>query len=254
MKILHVDSSITGARSVSRELSALIVAQLGGSEQHEVIYRDIVAEDLPHFTAVTAPSAHPISKAMPVLDEAQQANRDNSDAILKEFIEADTVVIGVPMYNFTLPSELKAWVDRIVIPGTTFKTGPNGPEGLAGDKRVILALARGGYYGEEAAFKAAEHAESFCARRWVSSASRPSRPSSPKGSTSPTLGRRLSRRHATPFARSRTIKLHWGPQQRFRAAERFRTCVLRLSALLATQRSCSPASGSDRPCRWQWSE
>ena len=161
MKILHVDSSITGARSVSRELSALIVAQLGGSEQHEVIYRDIVAEDLPHFTAVTAPSAHPISKAMPVLDEAQQANRDNSDAILKEFIEADTVVIGVPMYNFTLPSELKAWVDRIVIPGTTFKTGPNGPEGLAGDKRVILALARGGYYGEEAAFKAAEHAESF---------------------------------------------------------------------------------------------
>lgn len=161
MKLLHVDSSITGPRSVSRELSALIVAQLGGSEQHDVTYRDIVAEDLPHFTAVTAPSAHPISKAVPVLDEAQQAKRDNSDAILKEFIEADTVVIGVPMYNFTLPSELKAWIDRIVIPGTTFKPGPNGPEGLAGDKRVILAIARGGYYGQEAAFKSAEHAESL---------------------------------------------------------------------------------------------
>jgi FMN-dependent NADH-azoreductase len=161
MKILHVDSSITGARSVSRELSALIVARLGEREQHDVTYRDVVADDLPHFTAVTAPSAHPLSKAVPVLDQAQQAKRDASDAILKEFLEADTVVIGVPMYNFTLPSELKAWLDRIIVPGTTFKPGPNGPEGLAGGKRVILAIARGGYYGEEAAFQAAEHAESL---------------------------------------------------------------------------------------------
>ena len=161
MKILHVDSSITGERSVSRELSALIVARLGGREQHDVIYRDVVADDLPHFTAVTAPSAHPLSKAVPVLDQAQQAKRDASDAILNEFLGADTVVIGVPMYNFTLPSELKAWLDRIIVPGTTFKPGPNGPEGLAGGKRVILAIARGGYYGEEAAFQAAEHAESL---------------------------------------------------------------------------------------------
>lgn len=161
MKILHVDSSITGTRSVSRELTALIVAQLGGSDQHEITYRDVVAEDLPHFTAVAAPSAHPLANAAPALDQAQQAQRDTSDAILKEFIEADTVVIGVPMYNFTLPSVLKAWIDRIVIPGTTFTYGPNGPEGLAGEKRVILAIARGGYYGEEAAFQSAEHAESL---------------------------------------------------------------------------------------------
>ena len=160
MNILHIDSSITGARSVSRDLSALVVAQLGG-EQHDVIYRDIVAEDLPHFTALTAPSAHPLSKAVPVLDEAQQAKRDNSDAILSEFLAADIVVIGVPMYNFTIPSELKAWIDRVIIPGTTFKPGPNGPEGLAGEKRVILAIARGGYYGKESAFKSADHAESF---------------------------------------------------------------------------------------------
>ncbi len=161
MKILHIDSSITGPRSVSRELSALIVGKLGGSAEHEVTYRDIVAEDLPHFTAVTAPSAHPLSKAMPTLDEAQQAKRDNSDAILKEFVGADTVVIGVPMYNFTLPSELKAWVDRLIVPGTTFRYGANGPEGLVGDKRVILAIARGGVYGAESAFASAEHAESF---------------------------------------------------------------------------------------------
>lgn len=161
MKILHVDSSITGARSVSRELSALIVAQLGGCDQHQVTYRDLVAEDLPHFTAVTAPSAHPLSNTVSMLDQAQQTQRDESDVVLQEFIDADTVVIGVPMYNFTFSSELKAWLDRIVIPGTTFKPGPNGPEGLAGGKRVILAIARGGYYGEEGAFKAAEHAESL---------------------------------------------------------------------------------------------
>jgi FMN-dependent NADH-azoreductase len=161
MKILHIDSSITGARSVSRELSALVVAQLGGSERHKITYRDVVAEDLPHFTAVTAPSAHPLSKAMPVLEEAQQAKRDISDAILAEFLAADVVVIGVPMYNFTLPSELKAWLDRIIVPGTTFKPGPNGPEGLAGGKRVILAIARGNYYGEESASRTAEHAESL---------------------------------------------------------------------------------------------
>jgi FMN-dependent NADH-azoreductase len=160
MKILHIDSSITGARSVSRDLSALVVAQLCG-EQHDVTYRDIVAEELPHFTAVTAPSAHPLSKAVSVLDEAQQAKRDNSDAILHEFLEADIVVIGVPMYNFAIPSELKAWIDRVIIPGTTFKPGPKGPEGLAGEKRIILTIARGGYYGEESAFKSADHAESF---------------------------------------------------------------------------------------------
>ncbi len=160
MKILHIDSSITGPRSVSRELSALIVGKLGGSE-HDVTYRDIVAEDLPHFTAVTAPSAHPLAKAMPTLDETQQAKRDTSDAILKEFVEADTVVIGVPMYNFTLPSGLKAWIDRLIVPGTTFRYGATGPEGLVGDKRVILAIARGGVYGADSGFASAEHAESF---------------------------------------------------------------------------------------------
>ena len=160
MKILHIDSSITGPRSVSRELSALIVERLGGAER-QVTYRDIVAEDLPHFTAVTAPSAHPLSKAVPTLDDAQQAKRDNSDAILKEFVGADTVVIGVPMYNFTLPSELKAWIDRLIVPGTTFRYGANGPEGLISGKRVVLAIARGGVYGAASALASAEHAESF---------------------------------------------------------------------------------------------
>ncbi|WP_116142033.1 FMN-dependent NADH-azoreductase [Trinickia diaoshuihuensis] len=163
MKLLHVDSSITGPRSVSRELSALIVEKLRAAQGLEsvYVYRDLVAEDLPHFTAITAPSAHPIAKTVPALSAAQQVQRDTSDTILKEFIEADIVVVGAPLYNFALPSALKAWVDRLLVPGTTFRYGPNGPEGLAGNKRVILAIARGGVYSEPSTLKSIEHAESF---------------------------------------------------------------------------------------------
>lgn len=161
MKLLHIDSSITGAQSVSRQLSALVVEQLGGSGEHDVTYRDLAADELPHFTAVTAPSAHPLSQAVPVLDDAQQAQRATSDAILAEFLNADIVVIGVPMYNFTVPSELKAWVDRVIVPGTTFRRGEAGPEGLVRNKRIILAIARGGIYAAGSPFSAAEHAESL---------------------------------------------------------------------------------------------
>ncbi|MBB3695584.1 FMN-dependent NADH-azoreductase [Sphingomonas sp. BK580] len=161
MKILHIDSSITGAQSVSRQLSAAVVERLGGGGEHEVTYRDVAADKLPHFNAVTAPSAHPLSQAVPVLDAAQQAQRATSDAILAEFLDADLIVIGVPMYNFTVPSELKAWIDRVIVPGTTFRKGETGPEGLAGNKRVILAVARGGVYAAGSPFAPAEHAESL---------------------------------------------------------------------------------------------
>lgn len=160
MNILHVDSSITGAGSVSRELTALVATRIAG-ERHRVIYRDLVADELPHLTAATAPSAHPLSRAAEPLDASQQAARRQSDEVLREFLDADVVVVGVPMYNFTLPSQLKAWIDRLLVPGTTFRYGADGPEGLAGGKRVILVIARGGYYGEGSAFASAEHAETF---------------------------------------------------------------------------------------------
>ena len=161
MKLLHIDSSITGAQSVSRQLSALVVDRLGGNGEHDVTYRDLATDELPHFTAVTAPSAHPLSQAALVLDEAQQAQRATSDAVLAEFLDADIVVIGVPMYNFMMSSELKAWVDRIIVPGTTFRKGEAGPEGLVRKKRIILAVARGGIYAAGSPFAAAEHAESL---------------------------------------------------------------------------------------------
>ncbi|WP_336490364.1 FMN-dependent NADH-azoreductase [Methylobacterium nigriterrae] len=161
MKLLHIDTSILGAGSVSRELSALIVQRITKGTEAEVTYRDLASEDLPHLTPATLPSAHPLSAVAGPLDAAAQAARDVSDRMLEEFIAADTVVVGAPMYNFTIPSQLKAWLDRLAVPGKTFRYGANGPEGLASGKRVIVALARGGFYGPETAAVSAEHAESY---------------------------------------------------------------------------------------------
>ena len=140
MTILHIDSSITGEQSASRAISRSIIDQLtierGGGN---LVYRDLVREPLPHLT----------------LD----AFADSS--VLDEFLAADTVVIGAPMYNFTLPTQLKAWLDRILVAGKTFRYTENGPEGLAGGKRVIIALARGGYYNAGSPAAALEHLETY---------------------------------------------------------------------------------------------
>ena len=140
MTILHLDASINGENSASRAISRSIVDQLtierGGAD---IVYRDLAAEPLPHLT----------------LD----AFADSS--VLDEFLAADTVVIGAPMYNFTLPTQLKAWIDRIVIAGKTFRYTESGPEGLANGKRVIVALARGGFYNQGSPASALEHLETY---------------------------------------------------------------------------------------------
>ena len=140
MTILHIDASINGATSASRKISRSIVDQLtierGGAE---IVYRDLAAEPLAHLT----------------LD----AFADSS--VLDEFVAADTVVIGAPMYNFTLPTQLKAWIDRIMIAGKTFRYTANGPEGLAGGKRVVIGLARGGFYEQGSPASALEHLETY---------------------------------------------------------------------------------------------
>jgi FMN-dependent NADH-azoreductase len=161
MKLLHVDSSILGAGSVSRELSALIVRKLTADVEAAVTYHDLAAEDLPHLTLAALPSAHPRSALAGALDAGGQSRRDASDRLLDEFLAADVVVVGAPMYNFGVPSQLKAWIDRLAVPGKTFRYGEGGPEGLMGGKRVIVALARGGFYGEETAMVSAEHAQSY---------------------------------------------------------------------------------------------
>jgi len=94
-------------------------------------------------------------------DATLQQEIATSGAVLAEFLTADTVVLGAPMYNFTIPSQLKAWIDRIVVPGKTFKYGAQGPEGLAGHKRVIVAVSRGGFYGAGTPTAALEHLETY---------------------------------------------------------------------------------------------
>ena len=140
MTILHIDSSISGENSASRQLTKSLVDQLKTSQWGEqVVYRDLAANALPHLTF--------------------DAFADTT--VLDEFLAADTVVIGAPMYNFTLPTQLKAWIDRLAIAGTTFRYTESGPEGLVKGKRVIVALARGGFYGEGSPSAALEHLETY---------------------------------------------------------------------------------------------
>jgi FMN-dependent NADH-azoreductase len=138
--ILHIDSSINGENSASKAITKAIVDKLSDTNWGEpVIYRDLAANPIPHLTL-----------------DAFAHNLD-----LEEFLGADTIVIGAPMYNFTLPSQLKAWIDRILVAGKTFHYTANGPEGLIKDKRVIIAVARGGFYHEGSPAASLEHLESY---------------------------------------------------------------------------------------------
>lgn len=149
MKLLHIDSAITGDASVTRQMTAAIVDRIRTfAPQAEVTHRDLVTDPLPHIELHTLPG-----------DGTHGAVQ--SAAILDEFMAADTVVIGAPMYNWTIPTQLKAWVDRIVSAGTTFRYTAEGPVGLAGGKRVIIAVSRGGFYGAESPIAAMEHVEAY---------------------------------------------------------------------------------------------
>ena len=157
MNLLHLDSSILGANSASRALSAAVVARLTAANADlKITYRDLAAEPITHFSgeivAAMGGGEHdaPLSHDLAV-----------GAAALEEFLAADIVVIGVALYNFTISTQLKAWIDRIVIGGKTFRYGEKGPEGLAGDKRVILTIARGGFYGPGSPVASLEHAESY---------------------------------------------------------------------------------------------
>jgi FMN-dependent NADH-azoreductase len=158
VQLLHIDSSILGPNSVSRQISAAVVARLAAATPGiEVTYRDLAANPLSHLTG----GQFAARIGAPPGEAHTRAEVASGEAVLEEFLAADIVVIGAPMYNFTLPSQLKAWVDQILIAGKTFRYGAGGPEGLVGDKRVIIALSRGGLYGPGAPAAAFEHLESY---------------------------------------------------------------------------------------------
>jgi FMN-dependent NADH-azoreductase len=146
MNILHIDSSILGDSSASRLLSRELVSRLTEKNPHaQVKYLDLAADALPHLSGGSLAQADP--------DEAARDHQAMSD-----FLNADVIVIGAPMYNFGIPSQLKAWIDRIVVKEKTFRYTQAGPEGLAEGKRVLVAVSRGSVY---APGSPAEFAESY---------------------------------------------------------------------------------------------
>jgi FMN-dependent NADH-azoreductase len=143
MKLLHIDTSILGEASASRQLSAAIVkAVTGAMPAVDVIRRDLDADPIPHLDSTLLAAVRPDIAA----NSPTSATDEKGAAALEEFLGADIVVIGAPMYNFTIASQLKAWLDRIIIAGKTFGYTEAGAKGLAGDKKVIIASSRGGLY------------------------------------------------------------------------------------------------------------
>lgn len=145
MQILHLDSSILGDASASRILSAAITDEL--RREHPaavVVHRDLAVEPIPHLDGAVAAGFR--SPGVGDFDDATRAEHARSETLVRELLASDVIVVGAPMYNFSVPSQLKAWIDRVAQVGRTFKYTENGPVGLVQGKRVIVASTRGGMY------------------------------------------------------------------------------------------------------------
>ncbi|PXX46024.1 FMN-dependent NADH-azoreductase [Aquitalea magnusonii] len=147
MKLLHLDSSILGQNSVSRQLTAAVVDAV--RQRHaavEVSYRDLASQPIAHLSGEII-GANFTAEADWTANQRSESALSN--ALIEEFLAADVLVIGAPMYNFSIPSQLKSWIDRVAAAGRTFKYTENGPQGLAGGKKVVIVSSRGGVYSTE---------------------------------------------------------------------------------------------------------
>ena len=158
MKILHLDSSITGQASVSRLLSAEVVAaEKARHPGAEVIYHDLVETPLMHLS----PAHLAAFQGGAVVDEVLRKDLALGAQFIEELFSADVIVIGAPMYNHGLPTQLKSWIDRVAVAGKTFRYTEHGPEGLLpAGKRVFIVTSKGGIYAGDSPAKHLEHSES----------------------------------------------------------------------------------------------
>ena len=147
MKLLHIDASITGDNSISKQLTSSLIEQFK---------KDQAELEIIHYNLDKDPIAH-LSNQILTGEAASEIGVSNK--VMKDFQEADVIVIGAPMYNFSIPSQLKSWIDRIAVAGKTFRYTENGPEGLSGGKQVFIASVRGGAYSGELAMM--DHQESY---------------------------------------------------------------------------------------------
>ncbi|MGI4777241.1 MAG: FMN-dependent NADH-azoreductase [Janthinobacterium lividum] len=159
MKLLQVDSSVLGSASTSRVLTAEVTAEWLRANPDTTVELLDLAQDAPnHFDADCLGSKVGV-QAEPT--EAQKRENAVSERLVSQFLAADVIVVGAPLYNFSVPSQLKAWIDRLAQPGRTFKYTETGPIGLAAGKTAILVSTRGGIYSTTAGGQAMEHQESY---------------------------------------------------------------------------------------------
>ena len=160
MKLLHIDSSPLAAHSVSRRLTREItecwLAQHPGTA---VEHLDLALDAPSHLDQDSLGLRLGLDAAS--LTAAQRRENAVSERLVSQFLDADVIVVGAPMYNFSVPSQLKAWIDRIAQVGRTFKYTDKGPVGLAGGKTVIVASTRGGVYSTNPALAGLDHQESY---------------------------------------------------------------------------------------------
>jgi FMN-dependent NADH-azoreductase len=160
MKLLHIDSSVLGTQSVSRQLTAQIVTQWQASHPGTTVdYLDLATSAPSHLSADSL--GFRMAPGAAALTDVQTRENAVSEALVSQFLAADVIVVGAPLYNFSIPSQLKAWIDRVAQVGRTFKYTEKGPQGLAAGKKVIVASTRGGVYSTTEGGRAMEHQESY---------------------------------------------------------------------------------------------
>jgi FMN-dependent NADH-azoreductase len=160
MKLLHIDSSPLGTASVSRLLTARVVGEWTASRPGTTVdHLDLVADAPSHLDGDSLGFRLGLDAAALTAD--QRRENEISERLVSQFLAADVVVVGAPMYNFTVPSQLKAWVDRVAQAGRTFRYTEAGPQGLAGGKTVIVVSTRGGAYAANPALAGLDHQESY---------------------------------------------------------------------------------------------
>lgn len=159
MKLLHLDSSVLNDNSVSRTLTAKIANQFRAVQPDiDITYRDLGADAPAHLSAdILATRFAPAE----LWSDEQKREASLTEALLEEFLAADVIIIGAPMYNFSVPTQLKAWIDRIAQVGRTFKYTEKGPVGLAEGKKVIVASSRGGFYSTSEAARGMDFQEDY---------------------------------------------------------------------------------------------
>lgn len=160
MKLLHIDSSPLGDSSVSRELTRRIVGHLCAVQPDVVVEHLDLAMDPPTHLSGDSLSFHADVEATG-MSEQQRRENSLSARLVDQFLASDVIVVGAPMYNFSVPSQLKAWIDRVSQAGKTFKYTSAGPIGLATGKTVIVASSRGGVYSRFPGLEALDHQESY---------------------------------------------------------------------------------------------